>query len=326
MREPYLITLSAIMLYGFLQIQSDDRVGASPPNGAWWLTAGAVAMLLVSPGALVATLLILLGYRLAGTAREGARGPIALAIVAVAAVALIFFAWSVNRGGQLDSHSPLGVVANFLREAINWDVYQLERGSGWVQKLFEEMPEAARLPFVAAYGVLQPVLPAALIEPTTPLWRAVAMARALGWYALLPLLALALAMMLRWAREPDRRAVAWITLTVWLWILLAALRGGADQWDNPRYRCIMFVWQAIAAAHAWAWWRQTRSPWGPRIVAMEAVLLVVFGQWYASRYLHLGGQLPFAGMVALILAIWAGIAVFGRLWDRRRLTGTGPSL
>ena len=66
----------------------------------------------------------------------------------------------------------------------------MERGSGWVQKLFDEMPEWLRLPFVMVYGVLQPVLPAAFVEPTTLIWRIIAILRALGWYALLPVLIL----------------------------------------------------------------------------------------------------------------------------------------
>ncbi|MCK7481605.1 MAG: hypothetical protein M0C28_33835 [Candidatus Moduliflexus flocculans] len=33
----------------------------------------------------------------------------------------------------------------------------------------------------------------------------------------------------------------------------------------------------------------------------EAVFLLVFTQWYASRYFHWGGQLPFRHMIALIV-------------------------
>jgi hypothetical protein len=35
----------------------------------------------------------------------------------------------------------------------------------------------------------------------------------------------------------------------------------------------------------------------------EIVFLLVFTQWYASRYFHWGGQLPFAVMVALIISL-----------------------
>ncbi len=108
------------------------------------------------------------------------------------------------------------------------------------------------------------------------------------------------------------------TLAVWGWILLTSLRGGGDQWDNPRYRTILFLWQAILAGYVWVWWRETHSAWLPRVISMEVVFLLVFGQWYANRYYHFGGQLPFLQMVAVILGLWA-LIFFGGWWrDRRR--------
>ena len=103
---------------------------------------------------------------------------------------------------------------------------------------------------------------------------------------------------------------------MWGWVLFTALRGGGDQWDNPRYRTILFMWQAILAGHVWVWWRETRNAWVWRVVAMEVVFVAVFAQWYANRYLHIGFQLPFAGMVALILGLWLLIIGFGVGYDR----------
>ena len=90
-------------------------------------------------------------------------------------------------------------------------------------------------------------------------------------------------------------------------------------WDNPRYRTILFVWQAILAGVVWAWWRETRSHWAWRVIACEAVFVLVFTQWYLSRYLHWGGQLPFAAMVALIGGAW--LLIVGAGWWRGRKSG-----
>jgi hypothetical protein len=109
-------------------------------------------------------------------------------------------------------------------------------------------------------------------------------------------------------------------LIVWGWILFTALRGGGDQWDNPRYRLILFLWQAILAGHVWVWWRESRNAWVHRVIAMELVLVVVFAQWYLNRYLHFGGQLPFVWMVAIILGVWALILGWG-LWRDRKSHG-----
>jgi hypothetical protein len=108
-------------------------------------------------------------------------------------------------------------------------------------------------------------------------------------------------------------------LLAWTWILLAALRGGGDQWDNPRYRTILFLWQALVAGHVWVWWRETRNAWFPRVVACEGIFLLVFTQWYASRYFYVGGQLPFAVMIGLIVGLWGAILAGGWWLDRRRV-------
>ena len=110
----------------------------------------------------------------------------------------------------------------------------------------------------------------------------------------------------------------WLSLVAWFWVLLTSLRGGADQWDNPRYRTIMFLWQAILAGHVWVWWRETRNAWFLRVVAMEVVFLLVFGQWYANRYFHFGGQLQFSQMVAVILGVWVLILLGGWWRDGKK--------
>jgi hypothetical protein len=122
-----------------------------------------------------------------------------------------------------------------------------------------------------------------------------------------------------------RNLILWLALFAWIWILLAALRGGADLWDNPRYRTILFVWQAILAGYVWVWWRQMRNPWFVRVYLMELVFLLFFTQWYASRYFYLGGQLPFAGMVAAIVVLWGLILGIG-WWRDRHSAAQGSSV
>ena len=80
---------------------------------------------------------------------------------------------------------------------------------------------------------------------------------------------------------------------------------------------LLFVWQALLAGVVWVWWRETRSAWFMRVAACEVAFLLVFTQWYASRYFHWGGQLPFAVMVALIFGLWA--VIIGWRLDRKRL-------
>jgi len=244
-----------------------------------------------------------------------------VAVITVVFVAGIFLLSSaLDRQGNLGGGTPIGVINNFMREAVKWDVYQLVRGSGWVQKLFDQMPKWLRVPFVVVYGVFQPVLPAAFADPTKLTWKIIAILRALGWYALLPVLIASFVAAPTEPSEMKRKLFLWLSFAVWGWILFASLRGGGDQWDNPRYRTILFLWQAILAGYVWVWWRETRNVWLPRVILMEIVFLLFFGQWYASRYYHFGGQLPFAQMVAIIFGLWVLIICGGWWLDQRRST------
>lgn len=325
MREPYLLTFSAFALWGFVgTIVHETAPGSGgQPSGSRarstvWLAAGLLGMLLVSPGVALATLVIFAGWMFfrRGNRSISLRAVLVLAVVFL--IALLFLSASLNRSGEFEATSPLRVVNDWLRSAIKWNAYQIERESGWVQKLFDEMPEWMRLPFVAIYGLLQPVLPATVMRPTTWFWKLIGLPRAIGWYALIPLLILPFGAAARSGPGRTRNLLLWLALLVWLWILLAALRGGGDLWDNPRYRTLLFLWQAILAGYAWVWWRETRNVWLWVIVAMELVFTVIFSLWYGSRYYHWPGQLPFPVMVALILGVWGALLGAGWWLDKRR--------
>jgi len=270
--------------------------------------------LLVSPSIALVTLIILGGWMYF----TSERGRISWRVIAVAVfvfiAGLFILSSALNRQGNLGDGSPMGVINNFVREALKWNVFKIEEGSGWVQKLFDEMPEAGHLPFVMIYGFLQPVLPAIFVAPTTVVWKVIGILRAVGWYALFPALILSFVAAAGSGGEKKRKLILWLTVVVWGWVLFTALRGGGDQWDNPRYRLILFLWQSILAGNVWVWWRGTGDAWFVRVIAMELVFVAFFGQWYASRYFHVGPQLPFSVMVAVIFGIWLFIFGFG-LWQ-----------
>jgi hypothetical protein len=326
MREPYLLTFSAMAFWGFVAWRGAgldiSPSGTTRPavRSAWiWLALGLLGMLLVSPAAALAHLVLFAGWVFFTDERRTLSWKPILIFALIFGVGLLALSAALNRAGQFDASSPLGVVNDWLRLTVKWDIYQLERGSGWVQKLFDEMPEWMRLPFVAVYGVLQPVLPAAVFEPDNRFWQVIYLVRAAGWYALLPALILSFGAGTGQGSDRKRNVILWLALLTWTWILLSALRGGGDTWDNPRYRAILFAWQAALAGVVWIWWRETRNAWATRTLLCEAVFLLVFTQWYASRYFHWGGQLPFAVMIGLIAAAWGLIVGLGIWLDKRRI-------
>ena len=319
MREPYLLTFSAFVLWGFVDLfhraEQDQRRSWS---GWLWLGLGLLGMLLVSPAVAIYTLILFAGWMFFANEQRQFSWKAILAIGVVFVLALFLLSSSLNRAGQFEATSPLHVVNDWLKSAVKWDAYQLERESGWVQKLFDEMPEWMRLPFVAVYGLLQPVLPATFMKPTVFIWKLIGLLRALGWYALVPLLVLSFGAAAGSGSRRTRNLVLWLALLVWAWIVLAALRGGGDLFDNPRYRTILFLWQSILAGFTWVWWRETRSIWLWVVVLMELVFTLIFTSWYGSRYYYWPGQLPFPAMVALILGLWGAILGAGWWLSKRR--------
>jgi len=325
MREPYLMTFSAFTLWGFVN-WGLDKAGKHrllDHRSILWFGLGIAGMLLVSPVVALVTLILFAGWMYFTSERGRLSWPGVSVIAVIFIAGLFILASALDRQGNLGGATPFAVINNFLREAIKMDIHYLERSSGWVQKIFDEMPRWLRIPFVLVYGIFQPVLPAALVEPTTLTWRIIAIARAMGWYALLPALILSFLAAAGSGEEKKRRLMIWLSLMTWGWILLTSLRGGADQWDNPRYRTILFLWQAILAGHVWVWWRETRNPWPWRVIGMEVVFLSFFGQWYANRYFHFGDQLPFGQMVGGISGLWILIFLWGVWRDRTRRSRPG---
>jgi len=253
MREPYLLTCSAFALWGFVnlfhgaernfalrpeevstldlpskspgaqeQVRFAKQIGsAGEGRSVWfWLGLGLLGMLLVSPVVALVTLIIFAGWILFTSERRNISWRIVLLLGIIFVAGLFFLSSSLNRSGEFDATSPLHVINDWLRLAVKWDAYQLQRESGWVQKLFDEMPEWMRLPFIAIYGTLQPVLPAALVAPTKLIWKMIYIARSLGWYVLLPMLILSLVAAAGEESRRTRNLVMWLSLLAWIWILL----------------------------------------------------------------------------------------------------------
>jgi hypothetical protein len=325
MREPYLLTCSALALWGFVNfgVQElapalDSKLSDSKTKPFFWLGLGLLGMLLVSPVVALVTIIIFAGWvYFTNEGREISWKGI-LAVAAVFILGLFILSSSLNRSSQFDATSPLHVINDWLKLAVKWDAYQLERDSGWIQKIFDEGPRWIRLPFIAIYGMFQPVLPATFIHPTKLIWTIIGFLRGLGWYAILPLLILSFVAAAGLESRKMRNLILWLSLLAWIWILLASLRGGADLYDNPRYRTILFLWQSILAGYVWVWWCETRNVWFTCVLACEIAFVLVFTQWYLSRYLHWGGQLPFALMIGLILGLWGVILSIGWWWDKSR--------
>jgi hypothetical protein len=208
----------------------------------------------------------------------------------------------------------------FLRDwvdaVLHWDTLQTVRTSGMVQFIFDSLPDWLHFPFILVYGIFQPVLPAAIAAPARGLWRALGIFRAVGWYALLPLLAYASLRIWRIEKSKKRRWLILIIVMVWAWILIASARAGGDQWDNPRYRTIFLPWMAIIGGWALAFSRRIQDAWMPRILLVEGIFLAGFTFWYLGRY-NTSIPRPGLGLVVVMILILSGV-VIGMGWFKER--------
>jgi hypothetical protein len=312
-REPFLLLFIAMLLWAVVSLQGNHR------RSAWaWLAAGTLGLFLFSPGVAVATLVILGIWVWLARQEVHIRWYWVAGVVFVIVLAGLVFS-QIVAGTLKVQGGPLTNLVNWLKYSMNFGAYVTTLNSGWLQTVFKALPDPLHMPFIVSYGIAQPVLPAAIADPAVWPVRTIGILRGLGWYALLPFLLYCLRPI--W-KTPDRRsrlAWLWLWLSVWVWIILASARAGGDQWDNPRYRVILLMFQAALAAYALLWARQSRDRWLGRVLAVEGVFLVFFGYWYIARYTNWrAGQVHIFVVMAAISFVSALILIGGWVLDRRR--------
>jgi hypothetical protein len=310
MREPFLLTFIAVCFWGFAGWLKDGE-----RRGWWWMSIGLAGMLLVSPGMALAVIVLFGGWLWLQGDQKRLPWTVALAVGSVFFIGILLLAWSLSRQNDFGGGSPFAIILNWFRESVKWVIYQLENDSGQVQNVFDKLNPLTQFLFVIGYGVAQPVLPPAFFKPTTLTWHVISIFRSLGWYVLLPLLLYGPIAAWRSGPGRDRRLWLWLSAFSWLWILICAIRAGGDQWDNPRYRLIFVGWQVLVASHAWLWWRAHRDAWLPRILTLEIVCMLLYGQWYLARYELIGIHLPVTLVISLSLLFVAVVFAGGWLWD-----------
>jgi len=213
----------------------------------------------------------------------------------------------------------LGIFSiRWILDAGKWDAILALGSSGWIQQIFSQIPEFLHLPFITIYGLLQPVLPAAIVEPSIPIWKFIGIVRSLGWFVVSPLFLYSFVFILR--NKENSRRKEWIIFfcLIAFWILLSSLRAGGDMWDNPRYRLSLLVPISLLLGTSTSFAIQTKDHWLWRIFAGQLVLNGFFLQWYISRYTNIWGKLDFPVMVGLIILIYALILGQGIYWEIRK--------
>jgi hypothetical protein len=288
--------------------------------GLAWVLSAILLVLPFSPpnAALLSGMLVLMGLALGGMSLQGnlfkgRRAGILLGGLVLVLLIILGLWMALSRLAPAKITDPFSLILWWARKSAEYQMYISKSASGWIQKYFRATPDWAHAPLLLVYGVLQPLLPAALSDITsTAAWRGIAIWRSLGWTLLLPFLIYA--PLRAWGKKGSAFSKG-LCLVVWLGILIASFRGGGDQWDNPRYR-VMFAGLQVALA-AWVWAEQRRSAdiWLRRILVGLGLVLAWFLPWYLRRYIHL----PWP-VIDLFKTLGLGVAsaVLYWIWDWAR--------
>ena len=319
MREAIVIPATAISFYGLSEIQERRKIG-------WvWLGLSALLLFPIQPLAGFISFAVLLGIWLldpatSKTLKRRQSILVIIMLVAVLLVALLVVSSILANLPSVQGSKTISVFLNWFQNNFNFQSYLTERSSGMFQSLLDSMGEQWRWLIVLVYGIAQPVLPAIVGDPSAAwIMRTIGFLRAAGWYTLALLLVYGTLGAMSSRNESRRFQLIWISLISWAWIMVAALNAGADQWDNPRYRVILLLWQVILAAWAWEWARSRKDAWLWRWLAVEAVFVGMFTEWYLGRYypgfIHLDIKL----MILATLLVCGMILISGAIWDKKRL-------
>jgi hypothetical protein len=317
MREAFLIPLVALSLYGLLRWQHDHQW-----QGAVFCAVGLLLTYPFSPPStalLLFTLMSVLAIGGDGRLLRRKRVWVAILVVIVLIALGIWYSWAGFAPQKYNN--PLSLAAWWFKISAGLQTHLSIQDSGWMQKVARPLPEWARFTLMTLYGVSRPLLPAALIaQSASPFWQAIAIWRAVGWTLLVPFLLAAplLAMRRSSGIEPsERRLVLGFSLAVWVGILVASMRGGADLWDNPRYRAMLAAPQVLLAAWAWVCYRQRQQTWIKHLAIALGIILLWFVPWYLRRYTAFYWPLS-DFFLTLSLGLTSAILYSGLVWWLKR--------
>jgi len=204
----------------------------------------------------------------------------------------------------------------WLKPTMFYDAYLTERASGQIQFLLEKLGGAKWLiPFTALSGITQPLLPAAILDKSLPVWMTIMSVRAIGWYFAIPFIVYSL--FAAWPKKQVKKdwVVFLAAIMMAAWVCVSTLRAGGDQWDNPRYRAILIPWLAWLVGWCWQCIRSGRGAWFFRWLAVEGIFLLGMFTWYLSRFPEVDLKIPFLSLAAAIVGLAILIILGGAIFD-----------
>ncbi|MCJ7677816.1 MAG: hypothetical protein MUO35_08855 [Anaerolineales bacterium] len=325
MREPFLIAFFAMGFYGYVL----ERQGLRR-RGVGWMAAGVLLALPLSPPFALTLIATLVGAWLWEGRSGWKRRRLALvgaAGLAILALVLMARAWSSI--GDLGELGPDAILQWWTHATDTWRMGLLVEGSPIIGFFLNMFPAWAQVPLITAYGLILPMLPAALADAANPVWWTIAVFRALGWTLLIPFLIAGFLLVIR--QRAWKGIQGYLLVVIAVSALVAATRASSLQWDNPRYRAVFLTAQMVLAGWAWAESRRLSDSWLKRVAWIEAADLLLIQWWYAGRYWglpNIGLARTLGGLVVVTLGLtgWFLLQDFRRRRRAGRLTPPVPTV
>jgi hypothetical protein len=188
-------------------------------------------------------------------------------------------------------------------------------GGDFFQKIILSMDRSTGFVVAAFYGLLQPILPAAIghrLDINTGFfWSLLGIWRGLGWFTVLPVAIYATG---KAVGGLLRRPMAGLMAIVfWAVAWISSYRALGDLWDNPRYRLFALIPFALLAAWGWVQAEETSDTWLARIAIPFTVLTVSLTVWYFIRE-----SVPMIPALGVILGLTAGAFLLACIFLRRK--------
>jgi hypothetical protein len=299
MREPILIALASIAFWAIVSFKHGVRqigiyilFGTATLLACWVSIPAGLVILIVEIGFLMVDWISRENDKKHKLFKSG--------FFAIFLVAALFSGWA------------------WLKNTLYYDAYLTEAESGMVASLVGIIGTRWRLPFVLLYGLIQPVLPAALVYQSLPVWKGIAIFRAVGWYFVVPFLLYGVGAIWKESRKNKNWGLFWFTMVMLVWVVVSSARAGGDQWDNPRYRAIFLPWLALIIGWIWQHLRQIRAAWFWRIALLESAFVVLFTNWYFNRVFATGIPIPIEILLIVYCILFVIVIGAGVIWDLKR--------
>jgi hypothetical protein len=312
MREPFLITAFSLALEGYGRV----RVGNVKIGSVFVLSGFVLALAISPPYSFILLMMVVLAWVWEGKGRRDWIWIVVglLGFSAILAIGLTVRAWSTI-GGRPDGNI-IQLIGWWLASGAKYQLQLRVEESGWVTKMFGMVPEWSQMPLATAYGLIQPFLPAAVMDTTSaPLIRVLVSLRALGWFFLLPFLIASIFAAIRY--DGWRSLSMYLVILIWVTAILVSYRDAGRMWDNPRWRTIFLSLQAALAGWTWMTYRNARNPWLCRIGVVVGFASLAFMHWNAGRYYHTP-RLNLGKTMMLIGAFTALYLTGSWIYDRYR--------